>query len=182
MFSRTERCGSSACKRSAGTSTTPGADRVVRVPRLQRPPADADLAASPASAAPASTSNSSSCPWPSSAAIAEDLARRAARTRRPAASRPSEPSTSSAARARPRRRRRRGVRRRVSVALGRARERPRPEHVLDDPLLAALLRHERRRHAPPSRRIVARSHVGDHLGQAVRDEEHRAPPLAPARA
>ena len=45
MFSRTERCGSSACRRSAGTSTTPARIASYGCRAFSGLPADADLAA-----------------------------------------------------------------------------------------------------------------------------------------
>ena len=75
---------------------------------------------------------------------------------------------------------RRRVRHFGGVALDRLDRRPRglgPQHVLDDPLLPALLGHDRRDRAAVAedRRAVARR---DHLFQPVRDEEHRPAALA----
>ena len=156
MFSRTERCGSSACRRSAGTSTTPARIASYGCRALQRLARRRGSRRRSARAAPASASKSSSWPWPSSAAMPR-ISPGAQRERDAAATprRPRGRSTSSAGA--PRRLPALGARVAPASALDRGADRLRgrlAEHVLDDRLLAALLRDDRAR---PRRRRAGSS-------------------------
>ena len=171
MFSRIERCGSRACSRSAGTSTTPR--------RMT------------SKGCPALTTLPSISSWPRSAGGC----RRGRRTAGPGPDLPGRPCRGPRPPPRPARRRRAGVPRRRSWLRGpaarRSRRRRRPDarlvtddgrrlaqHRRHDLRLAALARHERRDVATVAQ---DRAHVAvlPHLRQTVGDEQHGTVPFLP---
>ena len=182
MFSRTERCGSSACSRSAGTRTTPARIASYGWRAFSGRPATR--------ISPPSTERRARerveqlvLPLALERGDAEHLARLRVRTTRRAGRRPSAPSTSSAATAPAcsRGRRPASLRRHPVAPLPPPRARP---------LRRACARRSSPRRpprgtivatAPPSRRIVARSQRLDHLVEPVGDEQHGAALLALAR-
>ena len=172
MFSRIERCGSRACRRSAGTSTTPR--RMTSKGWRGLTGSAVDRRSSPRSGLrlPARMSNSGSWPWPSRAASPSTspgaTARLTSSSWRPAptlraSSTGRSPIADVAAR---------GAR---LVAHDRRRL---AEHRRDDLRLAALAGHERGDVATVAQH-GAHVAVLAHLGEAVGDEQHRAVALLP---
>ena len=178
MFSAIERCGSSACSRSAGTSTTPA--RIASYGCRARSGLPRTSTSPPVGRCwPESTSKSSSWPWASSAAMPRISP---GRTReRDVGERLAHLQPAYLERGRPvggdldplARRRRLGLAGGTRDLLA--------EHDLDDLLLAALPRHQRADVAAVAEhsRAVA---VGDHLTQAMGDEERGATALLLPRA
>ena len=178
MFSRTERCGRSAWRRSAGTSTTPARIASYGWRAFSGVPRDADLAGRGADARRRAHRTARPGPGPRARRSPSTSPGREREGDAVHAGAAVRPSTSSE-----------GVSASVCRDPGQRSSAARPPRSPPGrrPRRACARRSAPRRPprgtivatAPPSRRIVARSHARDHLLEAVRDEEDGAPALAP---
>ena len=161
MFSATERCGRSACSRSAGTSTTPARIASYGMPRAQLAAVDEQPARRVAAAARRARRRARPVPEPR-ARRSRGSRRAARRTRRPSTAPPTpRPSTASAARspattdALARGRALVGGRLRPRLGLRRPRDRASSSTICSSPPSEGT----RVPTSLPSRRIVARSQI-----------------------